>query len=69
MPKYSPDQRVKFTYKGKELTGVIQGIKQGTGKANGDKVPLYFVWADDRGRWIRESWIILKLSHWLTLSK
>jgi len=53
-PKYFIDDTVRFTFEGKEHEGVIQRIKQGTGKANGDKEPLYFVWTNDRGRWVRE---------------
>jgi hypothetical protein len=49
--KYSPEQKVKFTYNGKILTGVIQGSKEGN-------EPLYFVWTGDGGMWVRESWIV-----------
>jgi hypothetical protein len=48
-PKYTVDQRVKFTYKGKEYEGKIQGIKEG---------PLYLIWVGDKYGWVREGLII-----------
>jgi hypothetical protein len=57
-PKYSVEQTVRFTYKGKEYTGKIQGIKQGTSKTNGNLEPQYYVWVKDRGVWVTEGWIL-----------
>ncbi len=43
MPKYSVNQTVRFSYKGKEYTGTIQGIKEG---------PLYLIWVGDKWGWV-----------------
>lgn len=48
--KYSTGQRVRFTYKGKEFTGVIRGQKEG-------KEPMYMIWVGDQWGWVRESLI------------
>jgi len=50
--KYSPGDKVKFTFKHRKLEGTIQGCKEGN-------EPLYMVWVSDKYGWIRES-IILK---------
>jgi hypothetical protein len=49
--KYSPGERVKFTYRGKTFTGTIQGIKEG-------KEPLYMIWVGDKYGWVREGLIL-----------
>lgn len=61
-PKYFVHDNVTFTSEGKHFTGVIQGIKESTGKANGDNDPLYFVWTGNQGIWVRESWVTVKSS-------
>jgi len=47
--KYSPGQRVKFTFKGGEFTGTIHGYKEG-------KEPLYMIW--DKYGWVREGLVL-----------
>ena len=54
--KYSQGQSVKFTYKGCEFTGIIQGIKEGT-------EPLYWIWVKDKYGWVRES--LIKEMAWI----
>jgi hypothetical protein len=49
--KYSPGQTVKFSYRGKEFTGTIQGVKEGS-------EPLYMIWVDNKYGWVRESAIV-----------
>jgi len=51
--KFSPGQTVKFTYRGNEFTGTIQGIKEG-------KEPMYMVWVGNKWGWVREGLIIGK---------
>jgi hypothetical protein len=50
-PKFSPGQSVKFTCKGKALTGVVQGVK------DGDE-PKYLVWVGQQYGWVKERLII-----------
>jgi len=45
--KYSPGQTVKYTFKGRVITGTIQGVKEG-------KEPLYWIWVKDKWGWVRE---------------
>jgi hypothetical protein len=45
--KYSPGQKVKFTYKDKILKGVIGGVR------DADE-PKYMIWVGDKYGWV--SW-------------
>jgi len=49
--KYGHDSKVTFVYKGRKLTGIIQGCKEGP-------EPMYMVWIQNKYGWIRESMII-----------
>lgn len=42
-PKYFVDDTVRYSFEGNKYNRVVQGIKAGTGKANGDSEPPYFV--------------------------